>query len=203
MQKIGIHVLVSTVLVVSESNPSRVLVVRHKKIPKMLVIPGGKSEQGESCLDTAVRELREETGVHLSSSALIPLTTLIEVEDGVSYWNSVYYSECLDTFDPISAETALDPHWTTLDELTEHGAYSSFNREVLSAYFKLKGIPSSAKNIANLELTVTATIDLADESVQSVKESIKWALSSAIGNGLITGHSSAEVIEYSSDVLVS
>lgn len=203
MQKIDKHILVSSVLVVSESNPSRVLVVRNKKDLSKLAIPGGILEQGESVIDTAVRSLRDDTGLLLPSSALIPLTTLIVPNDGDSLWNSVFYSECSDSFDPFSAEASLDPHWSTFDELTMHGAYSQLNRETLSAYFKLKGIPSSAKGLANLDLKMSATIDLSDEPIQSVRESIKWALSSAIGNGLITGHSSAEVIEYSVDVSVS
>lgn len=59
----------SAAVLVMSANSTRCLTINH---PTNLSLPGGKSAPGgESPIDTAIRELREETGFQLDSSALI------------------------------------------------------------------------------------------------------------------------------------
>lgn len=48
----------------------RVLLVRHTYGRLNWELPGGQSEHGESVVDTALRELREETGLRASADRL-------------------------------------------------------------------------------------------------------------------------------------
>jgi 8-oxo-dGTP diphosphatase len=43
----------------------RVLLVKHSYGPLNWELPGGGAEQGESIVETALREVREETGLHV------------------------------------------------------------------------------------------------------------------------------------------
>jgi 8-oxo-dGTP diphosphatase len=55
----------------------RVLLVRHTYGPLDWHIPGGASEPGESVVETALRELREETGLEAVAQSLAGI-----------YWNA-------------------------------------------------------------------------------------------------------------------
>ena len=53
-----------------------VLLVRHAYGPLNWEVPGGASEPGESIVETALRELREETGLDAAAESLVSI-----------YWN--------------------------------------------------------------------------------------------------------------------
>ena len=55
----------------------RVLLVRHTYGPLNWEVPGGASEPGESVVETALRELREETGLDAEAESLTGI-----------YWNA-------------------------------------------------------------------------------------------------------------------
>jgi 8-oxo-dGTP pyrophosphatase MutT (NUDIX family) len=73
-----------------DSTDHILLTQRHQALsyPNSWVAPGGKVDPGESILEAAVRELREETGVIVSSDCLQPVMVYESnaeiLEDGVS-----------------------------------------------------------------------------------------------------------------------
>jgi|TARA_B100001971_G_C18252888_1_gene579707 dTDP-4-amino-4,6-dideoxygalactose transaminase/8-oxo-dGTP pyrophosphatase MutT (NUDIX family) len=58
--------LTSTVFIVTKEEPKRVLLVHHKKFNKWMP-PGGHKEFYENPIDTAIREVHEETGIEISN----------------------------------------------------------------------------------------------------------------------------------------
>lgn len=54
-----------SVWVLSKGKPTKMLLVHHKKLGKWLQ-PGGHIEPTENPVETAVRELKEETGIDIS-----------------------------------------------------------------------------------------------------------------------------------------
>jgi 8-oxo-dGTP pyrophosphatase MutT (NUDIX family) len=57
--------LTASVWIVSETSPKKILLVHHKKYNKWLQ-PGGHVEPFENPLETAIREVKEETGIDIS-----------------------------------------------------------------------------------------------------------------------------------------
>lgn len=55
----------STVFIISKENPKKVLLIHHKKLSVWLP-PGGHEELYENSVETAIREVREETGLDVS-----------------------------------------------------------------------------------------------------------------------------------------
>lgn len=66
-----IHV---SAVVLRHPTTGRILSVR-KRGTTMFMQPGGKPEPGETAVEAAVREIREELGVDLDAAALLPLGT--------------------------------------------------------------------------------------------------------------------------------
>lgn len=77
-------VVPSTTAVVTDSEGRIVLV--HRKDNGLWALPGGGMELGESIEDCAVREVREETGLHVRITGLVGVYTnpnhVIEYSDG-------------------------------------------------------------------------------------------------------------------------
>lgn len=55
----------ASVWILNKSNPKKMLLVHHKKLGKWQQ-PGGHIEQFENAIETAVREVKEETGLDIS-----------------------------------------------------------------------------------------------------------------------------------------
>lgn len=59
------------VIVVNKNNPKQILGCKpFNKKENRVDIPKGKMEEGESYIDTVIRETREETGIHLVTDEL-------------------------------------------------------------------------------------------------------------------------------------
>ena len=55
----------ATVFLVTDKEPRQVLLVHHKKLNKWMP-PGGHQENKENAYQTAIREIKEETGIDIS-----------------------------------------------------------------------------------------------------------------------------------------
>jgi 8-oxo-dGTP pyrophosphatase MutT (NUDIX family) len=71
--------LVASVWILTKSKPKKVLLVHHKKYNKWIQ-PGGHVEKFENPIETAIREVKEETGLDISFFNKY----LQQTEDGVT-----------------------------------------------------------------------------------------------------------------------
>jgi 8-oxo-dGTP diphosphatase len=55
----------STVFLITETTPQQVLLVHHKKMDRWMP-PGGHQEEDENAYQTAIREVKEETGIDIA-----------------------------------------------------------------------------------------------------------------------------------------
>ena len=78
------------IIMVFSADNSRILFCKRKKPPYIgkLNFPGGKWEKGETFIDAAYRELKEETGI--DKEAVIPLYHLMDL----TYYNTNNIIEC-------------------------------------------------------------------------------------------------------------
>lgn len=96
-------------------------------------LPGGHVDPGESSLDAAVRELDEETGVHVTPEALHQIGTWDAPErDPRGRYVTVAYLATLPTGTSIVAgDDARRAAWWPLDDLPEQLAFD--HADILSA----------------------------------------------------------------------
>lgn len=82
--------------------------------------PGGKMETGESALEAAIREVREEIGVNVSPTSVISKINIsAEYIDGQRK-NTLFLVETWDgTPENLEPKIHKDCQWFTLDELPE------------------------------------------------------------------------------------
>ena len=108
--------------VVFQRNGDSMAVVLCGRIrPRQWCLPKGTPEPGESLEATALREVREETGLEVRIVADLGHIEYWFSQDGVRYHKRVYYY----LMEPIGGDTNLhDPefdevHWFPLDQTTD------------------------------------------------------------------------------------
>jgi 8-oxo-dGTP diphosphatase len=87
----------------------RVLLVRHTYGRLNWELPGGASENGESVVDTALRELREETGLRASADRLTGV--YYELETDAHHFVFVCTVESAPDPAPASPEISDRAYW--------------------------------------------------------------------------------------------
>jgi 8-oxo-dGTP diphosphatase len=101
----------------------KVLLIKRKWDPYegMWAFPGGHVDEGETSLEAAVRELKEETGIVLKASAL----KLLGVFDAPGrdprgrYVTVAYLATLPQAIAPKASDDAADARWWHLDALPE------------------------------------------------------------------------------------
>jgi ADP-ribose pyrophosphatase YjhB (NUDIX family) len=116
----------------------RVLLIRRGRPPRLgqWSLPGGAQQVGETLEDAIRREVREETGLELSSLSFLATVDLIDhdPEGGVRYHYTLldYTAEALDG-EPVPGDDAAATAWFGLSELAELGLWSETLRIIETA----------------------------------------------------------------------
>ncbi|MEZ5668629.1 MAG: NUDIX hydrolase [Alphaproteobacteria bacterium] len=120
-----------------------VLLIRRGKPPNKgsWSLPGGRQDWGETVRETAVREVREETGVE------IELVDLIDVFDGIGRGpdGAITYHFTLVDFvarwtagEPVAGDDAAAAAWIARDGLPALGLWSETVRAIDLAFARLQ-----------------------------------------------------------------
>jgi ADP-ribose pyrophosphatase YjhB (NUDIX family) len=99
----------------------RLLMVRRGREPNrgLWGFPGGHVERGETGLEAAVRELREETGVRARADRYLGVLDVIERRDGAVAWHYVLLAVLCEWVEgePVAADDAEAAHWVAVGEM--------------------------------------------------------------------------------------
>lgn len=99
----------------------------HRKSGKGVCMPGGKIDEGETSLQAAQRELREETGVHVEMSGLLPLFARpCTNEDGTTSLATTYLATRWQG-EVTGDEPELAPHWGDWTALCQNSPFADYN----------------------------------------------------------------------------
>ena len=135
--KIGtMLVAVPSATCVVRDDEGRFLLVRHADTGYWAV-PGGAVDPTETPADAAVRELWEETGLHVRTTRLAgvfggrPFITEYDNGDRTSYVTIVFEGEVLDGEAEVRDDELLDLRYFTADEAFSHDLVPECIREIL------------------------------------------------------------------------
>ena len=116
----------------------RVLLIRRGRPPRVgqWSLPGGAQQLGETLLEAVVREVREETGLALSSVCFLTTVDLIErAADGrVRYhYTLVDFTAEAAPGEPVAGDDAAAVGWFAPDQLDGLGLWSETRRIIAEA----------------------------------------------------------------------
>ena len=94
------------------------LMVRRGQEPGLglWTVPGGRVEKGEYLHEAVTREVKEETGLHVSPSALVGI---LEVVGDPHYVIMDFAATVSGDGDPVAAGDADEARWVPLDDVHE------------------------------------------------------------------------------------
>ncbi|MFI1989029.1 NUDIX domain-containing protein [Actinoplanes sp. NPDC020271] len=113
-----------SVAVLVAGEDGRLLLVRHAGHREGWAVPGGAVEIGESPVDAAVREIREETGIRIGPPRLVDVLGGTDFEvtypngDRVAYVTSIYRAEMIGGTPAPDEEEISELGWFTPAELS-------------------------------------------------------------------------------------
>ncbi|UKJ77867.1 NUDIX hydrolase [Azospirillum brasilense] len=102
----------------------RVLLIRRGRPPRMgqWSLPGGAQSVGETVFETAVREVLEETGLHVVPTEVVTVVDAMTLDDAgaVQYhYTIVEVAAESPEGEAVCADDALEARWATVDEAAE------------------------------------------------------------------------------------
>lgn len=108
-----------------------VLLIRRAKPPREgeWSLPGGRIEPGERAVDSALRELREETGVEAEITGLIDVVDGLFPEAGRHYVLIDYAARWV-SGEPVAGDDALEARFVALDEVESLIEWSQTRRVI-------------------------------------------------------------------------
>lgn len=111
-----------------------VLLIRRGNPPRRgeWSLPGGRIEPGERASDTALRELREETGVAAEIVGLLDVVDGVFPEAGRHYVLIDYAARWL-SGDPVAGDDALEARFVGLDQVEALVEWSETRRIIALA----------------------------------------------------------------------
>lgn len=116
-----------------ENELGEFLCVSRKDNHNLFGLPGGKSESGETPLDTAIRETREETGFDLLGNNL-PLIFSKQNNSAISF---TFYAKVKKNEFKINHDEPHIVKWGTSEDLI-NGAFPEYNKALLDNYNLIK-----------------------------------------------------------------
>jgi ADP-ribose pyrophosphatase YjhB (NUDIX family) len=102
----------------------RVLLIRRGRPPRAghWALPGGAQSVGETVFQTAVREVLEETGLHVVPTEIVTVVDAITPdEDGRVHYHYTIVEVAADCpeGEAVCADDALEAVWATVEEVGE------------------------------------------------------------------------------------
>lgn len=122
-----------------------VLLIKRSKPPKSEAwsIPGGAQEIGETVLDTARREVLEETAITIDTPHFLDIIDYIDQDENNEvkhHYTLIDYAAQYQSGDVSAGDDAIDAKWVSIDDLSEYNLWQETEKIIYSALDKLKDI---------------------------------------------------------------
>lgn len=120
-----------------------ILLIRRNKPPNpgSWSIPGGAQELGETTIQAAIREVREETAVTIENLHFLDIIDLIDrdPEGRVKHhYTLIDYAANYHSGTLMAGDDAEQAKWVPIEQISEYSLWSETEKIILAAVEKLK-----------------------------------------------------------------